>query len=423
VLIFDKSVLESLNPDEAMWLDNFFLCNLTPLFFIEVLGDLEKQVRAGRTPEQVVGSLAYRTPDASCRPNVHHMTLLAAELTGADEVDMRYGRPIITGGRVTELEGKTGIFFHQSPEEEAFQRWQRHEFLEVERSLARRWRRALSNINLEEHYRFFQRFFPIGKPRSLGDVKRLMDFHLNDSDQETVFRFGMSLLGISQEATDLVMRRWTTAGKPAIKTFAPYFLHVFSVDFFFYLVLAADLIGRDRPSHKIDLAYLYYLPFCMVFTSNDKLHIDLTPFFLREDQSFVRGVDLKSDLGRLDQHYVGLPEETKNEGVMGFAFYPPADDSFLVARLWDKYMARTWRENAAKPRRRPTREESDKIIADMRRFEEDSKPVSSAAVSSDQAHRMVIERKVYAEKGKWKRFPPDVMERMKNEQGQWQDSE
>ena len=77
ILIFDKSALESLSKDEAVWLDNFFLTNITPLFFIEVLADLEKQVRKGRTPEEVVGNLAYKTPDLQSSPNAHHRTLLA----------------------------------------------------------------------------------------------------------------------------------------------------------------------------------------------------------------------------------------------------------------------------------------------------------------------------------------------------------
>jgi len=55
ILIFDKSTLQGLNVDEAVWLDNFFMTNITPLFFIETLSDLEKEVRKGKTAEQVVG--------------------------------------------------------------------------------------------------------------------------------------------------------------------------------------------------------------------------------------------------------------------------------------------------------------------------------------------------------------------------------
>ena len=174
ILIFDKSTLQSLNPDEAVWLDNFFLTNITPLFFIETLADLEKEVHSGRTPEQVVGNLAYKTPDMGSRPNVHHATLLAAELTGIEQVDMRYGRPIISGGQPRVLEGKTGIFFQQAPEQEALHRWQRGEFLGVERLMAKAWRSALSNVRYEELYGQFQRFYSVQglRPWTPGVKKR-----------------------------------------------------------------------------------------------------------------------------------------------------------------------------------------------------------------------------------------------------------
>jgi hypothetical protein len=45
-LIFDKSSLESLNLDEAALLDHFYRSNITPLFFVECLADLEKGSRA-----------------------------------------------------------------------------------------------------------------------------------------------------------------------------------------------------------------------------------------------------------------------------------------------------------------------------------------------------------------------------------------
>ena len=48
ILIFDKSTLQALNPDQANWLDNFFMSNITPLFYIETLADLEKEVKAGK---------------------------------------------------------------------------------------------------------------------------------------------------------------------------------------------------------------------------------------------------------------------------------------------------------------------------------------------------------------------------------------
>ena len=96
ILIFDKSTLESLSVDEAVWLDTHYLPNITPLFLVETLADLEKEVRAGRRPEDVVGRLADKTPPRA-RPNAYHAGLCIANLLGSP-VDMD-GRIFITGGR------------------------------------------------------------------------------------------------------------------------------------------------------------------------------------------------------------------------------------------------------------------------------------------------------------------------------------
>src|SRR5882762_6210352 len=98
-LIFDKSTLQSLNPNEAVWLDQFFITNIIPVFFAETLADLEKHVAQGRTPEEVVGNLASKTPDLSASSNAHHGNLLFGELMGYGQVDMVLGRPHIAGGR------------------------------------------------------------------------------------------------------------------------------------------------------------------------------------------------------------------------------------------------------------------------------------------------------------------------------------
>ena len=98
-LIFDKSFLQCLNPDEAVWLDQFFTSVITPLYLVETLADLEKQHTKGRTPEQVVGNLAYKTSDVNVVPNSHHRTILLGELAGVGTVDMQSGRPPRLGGR------------------------------------------------------------------------------------------------------------------------------------------------------------------------------------------------------------------------------------------------------------------------------------------------------------------------------------
>jgi hypothetical protein len=385
------------------------------------LADLEKEISCGRRPEEVVGNLANKTPDMSSRSNVHHLTLIAGELIGAGKIDMG-GRPIISGGKTVQIKEKTGIIFEQSPEEEAFIRWQKEEFLEIEKLYAKSWREGLSNINLEDKYLLFQRYFILGKPKTLEDVKKMTDEIIDGINQEDVFIFGMWLVGVPFHSQQQVLKRWKDIGKIPIRKFAPYFSYVLSVDLFFYLAIAADLIGRGRASHKIDVAYLYYLPFCQIFTSNDKLHAQIINYFLTENQIFISGRELKEDLKALDEHYDALPSEVRSRGVSSFAMFPPQDKFFLICKLWDKYMARDWRKRDVNLKLSPNTKVPEDLIKELKQMEKAAKSSNpDIAIDSDQAEHIVIKRMVRGIKGKWTRFPPEVMNRNKNEDGEWED--
>jgi len=411
-LIFDKSALQALNPDEAMWLDNFYITNITPLFFVETLADLEKEVQAGRTPEQVVGNLAYKTPDTGC-VNTHHENLLYGELTGQGNVEMS-GRPIISGGQAMKLGDETGIVFKETPEVEAFRRWQRHQFLEIERTIARKWRDGLKSATPEEIRKIFQQFLNFGVPKSLDELKTQIDRIIDSPNRKDSLVFGLSLIGVLTEAQREIIQRWESSGSKPIREFAPYFAHVLSVDLFFNLGLASNLFSsfRHPQTHKVDIAYLYYLPFCKIFVSSDKIHIGISSFFLRSDQSFVNGNDFKADLAKLDQHYSAFPEEVKNRGVVSFAFIPPDDTSFLVTRMWDKYMASTWRNMKSRKFNGTDKidPEAEKAITEkIKRFIKEGKPIERSAIgNSDGVNSMVVKHMVSARKGKWRRFPPEI---------------
>src|ERR1700735_1456284 len=110
-LIFDKSSLESLDLDEAVMLDNFYMSNITPLFFVECLADLEKAIKSKSTPEQLVGSLARRSPDMQGNPNVHHLEILKGELSRQIDISQVKGRVAMAGGRLVQLGDKAGVIY------------------------------------------------------------------------------------------------------------------------------------------------------------------------------------------------------------------------------------------------------------------------------------------------------------------------
>jgi hypothetical protein len=407
-LIFDKSSLESLNLDEAVLLDNFYSSVITPVFFVECLADLEKNMRSKSTPEQLVGSLADRTPECGCRVTVHHLDVLRAELCGRFDLSRTLGRPYVAGGRAVQLGDQKGMIFQQTKEQEALQRWMSREFLEAERGIARWWRRSLTSIDLDgmakavmgeigPHWR---------KPKSLKDAREMADIIIDQTDPEWLLGFGIDLLGVP-EAKEWVMKDWIGRRRPPLREHLPYFIFMLSINIFFCLVLPMQLLKNVKPSHHIDLAYLYYLPFCSVFTSKDNFHVQIVPLFLDPTQTFVNGIELKEDLRRLDERYSALPEEELNQGLDQFARYPPLDTSFLTTRLWDTYLPK-WR-NTGPPL--VVNEQVQKALLDtINKIKESSKP--SDAQSMDELSYVTMESKIHLRKGKWRRYSPEMEQRI-----------
>ena len=146
ITIFDKSFLQSLSVDESVWFDHFFYPVVTPLFFIETLADLQKPAREGRTPEDEVRIIADKTPQMSGAPCVFHHTICVYDLLGQHTpLD---GRIPLANMRSVINKGKRGAIADISPEAQAFMRWHRGQFLDIERMHARNWRSRVERTDL-----------------------------------------------------------------------------------------------------------------------------------------------------------------------------------------------------------------------------------------------------------------------------------
>jgi hypothetical protein len=55
----------------------------------------------------------------------------------------------LPGGEPVQLDDKKGFVFRRRPEAEALERWTKREFLEVERNIAREWRRSLTRVDFD----------------------------------------------------------------------------------------------------------------------------------------------------------------------------------------------------------------------------------------------------------------------------------
>lgn len=411
-LIFDKSSLESLNLDEAMMMDNFYMSTITPLFFVECLADLEKAIRSKSTPEQLVGSLANRTPDVQGNPNAHHLHILQAELHRQFDFKNVLGRVALAGGRRIQLGDKKGVVYQQSEEAEAFLRWSRREFLEVERDMAKRWRRSLTAVDFKAMVtRVSEEIGPWRIPKSLPDAKQIADTVIDYLDPEFLLNFGLDLLGVPQ-ATEWVVNDWKERRRPNLREHVPYFVFLLTINIFFCLVLSTQLLRNVKPSHQVDLAYLYYLPFCSVFTSKDNFHAQTVPLFLGPMQDFVNGIDFKEDMKRLVAQYSALPEEVLRTGLINYAAYPPDDDSFITTRMWNKYLPR-WRTFKDEPKKPRDPEEDKRNIEELRRMSESPELEPGDETDIESVDYVSLQREVHPQKGKWLRFSEEQINRMR----------
>src|SRR6266566_2035333 len=133
IALFDKSFLQSIGTDELVWFDHFFLPVICPVFYVETLGDLAKAPTKRGPPEVIVRDIANKFPEWGGSPCSFHIDLVIGDLLG-QHVGLKYQIPRPGGRRV-----KSGTVFDPTPEEQAFHRWHKGEFQEVERLAAAAW--------------------------------------------------------------------------------------------------------------------------------------------------------------------------------------------------------------------------------------------------------------------------------------------
>jgi hypothetical protein len=92
-----------------------------------------------------------------------------------------------------------------------------------------------------------------------------------------------------------------------------------------------DLLLEKKPDDQIDLEYLFYLPFCHVFSSNDKFHMTLAPPLMRKDRLFLSGENLKKGIQEIE--YLPAHKETMNAKCFPI---PPMPKESIFREVWLK---------------------------------------------------------------------------------------
>jgi len=407
ITLFDKSFLQALSAEESVWFDNFFYPVICPIFFVETMADLWKKPRPGKTAEEEVGIIANKCPEMQGTPCYFHEELCLGDLTGS-HVPMD-GRIPRAGIRQVVRNGKVAGIAEVSDEASAFQRWQRGRFYEVERNHASEWRRRVESVDLGiVEARMKQLGVNAKTCKTQADAVRFADQALAGlSKTPERFNSALELLGIREDARAFIKHRWRINKRPPLTFFAPYAAHVLRVELFFHIALGANLIASTRPSHRVDMAYLFYLPFCHMFTSADKLHRQCAPLFMRPNQEFVWGLDLKADLQRLNEHFHTLPEEVKAQGIYKFANQLPNESQGLIRELLHRHTPALLTPSKSLDLNRLNQGTGKKIAEDIKKWESAPDATDDLSQSKDW-DSLIIKRSVRRQRGSWLQVGPEV---------------
>jgi hypothetical protein len=411
IALFDKSFLQSLTLDESVWFDHFFMPVVCPIFFVETLADLTKQQRVGsdRSPQEEVRILADKSPVMSGAPCVHHMQLSIANLLGQSAPHL--GQVPLAGGRpVRNKDGKPGVVFENSPEAESFARWQRGQFFEVERDTASAWRAMLSSLNLPEVAR---RMRALGiSPqtcKSINDAYGLaMGLVHSQAAPEDQIKLLFAFVHVPTHLQDQIFHRWASASFPPLARYAPFAAHVLTVELFFQIALGANLISSERASNRADIAYLFYLPFCHLFISGDKLHRRCAPAFMSSKQDFLWGPDLKAALTNINQQFSTASEADRQQGLHKLAPMPPGDANNLVVSMWEKHAPMKKNSSQDIPL---DPEAQRKLVEHFKAFSKAPIAPEVAFIPGDELESVAIERLVPPKRGSWWVIPKAVADK------------
>jgi hypothetical protein len=401
IALFDKSFLQSLSTDEAVWFDHFFLAVVCPVFYVETLADLAKEP-GKRTPEDVVRDISNKFPEKGGSPCAFHLNLCTGDLLGY-RVPMT-GQIPRQGARMV----KTGAVFEQSAEEVAFQRWQKSEFYEVERLAAAQWRQQLGALDLNAIAKELRSLGIDGKScKSLDQARDMVRLMVTGTTLPMArLKLATLFLQVPEQTHGDIIRRWSESGAKTIEQFAPYASFVLTIELFFHVALAANLIDAGRVSNRTDISYLCYLPFSNVFVSSDNLHRRCAHLFMRPDQELIWGYDLKAGLSATNAHFMKLPEEERDKGIFSFADVPPSDN--YLGELCFRRMGKSAGEPKIEVPRDP---EKDAEL--MRRFKEHRKAPTLApgdpAVQKD-PDMLAVSRLVRRKRGSWYQVPKDLVD-------------
>ena len=341
-ILFDKSAIQALACDALHEVSRYFYTVVPPVLLMETLADLSLKPDDLEGARTKVAEIANKVFPIDSIANAHYHQMCIHNLLGYYIPMDR--RPAVAGARpVTAKDGTKGLLIDLQPENEAVMRWRNRHFNEDDLKFAIDWRGNATASNLEAMKQALPK--PPITIRSAEQVADVVDLMLAEPElQEPLLRWFLGLLRCDSDTCNRVLVHWKWALDRSLRSFAPYAYHCLRVQLLYYTGMMQGFFGT-RSSNVVDLEYLCYTPFAFVFCSGDKLHRQIAPFLLREDQSFVERQDLQKALIEMVAARLDAPDAE------------PTENS-LIRQLWLKH----WKKPPPQARRQPISVEESKRI-------------------------------------------------------------
>ena len=315
-LFMDKSFFESLTNEEHQKLNQQYAVIHTITLFQEIQKNtIEK--RKENQPDYI--NLMKKWNETNIPQQEHYITMLKLELLGhAVILNRSRGTPYLVQfdftvqdlnwveGRLSAADIEKAEKIKQDSMIRAVDVGTEH-FMGGDGHLATRLKRDLecltkSSVTLSEF---------------ISEISDKLQNHLSIPDpvlRELYFGFNVSerfkearkqapntvtTFEITLDEIDRIKRKWNYI-KSNFQNEYPYTFYFLVVNAFLNIGIPEQKL-REQMSLKeddtiSDLQYLYYLPFCNVFVSNDRFHRKVVPEFLTPQQKFIWGVDLKEEV-------------------------------------------------------------------------------------------------------------------------------
>ncbi len=365
-LIFDKSFLQMLNPEEVTELSMYFRFVGTPLLIQEIIADLKKQrTDKDRVSQEVVKALATKMLSAHGLQPADFQKLAILNLCCIFDVPM-FGQVPVDANAPNVSVSKNGasVVYDATLEQNMWRRWANGDFTTDDEESALAWREGLQGLSLDSLSKQWKRFASdhfeaANTANNLPDLIRRVNATLNDFSTVVQRKLLLLLLGVlecSPPQARYSLALFNAGLMPRIRDLAPYAASVLRLYLTFMIGLGRGFIG-PRTTHLIDLEYLLYAPFCSVFVSADKFHRVMWPA-ASGINNFIWGADLKQELKQRVEMRSTMTEQERLSHA--FPSFPgPYVSNSIIERLWSIYYS------GSKPGKKWSRKEQPETLEDL----------------------------------------------------------